>query len=206
MKNNPTNDEIWKEYALFLKKVMEEKGLSPSTLAPLVGVHRTTLSRFFRLESLVRAEHFFPLVDALGLEISFKRYDGKELDLSGINTVCNLTMETLIDDSIAILKNEDGELFIDLKSVCNTLGVSWPNQLGDLTDNKDLFDKSFAASYIDSKKDFHKTTVMPLMYAPGWILTIKPPPSPISLRKKVLDDRIQLYEKLMKLVLPGSFS
>lgn len=65
----------WKLFALFFKNAMEAKGYNVSQLAEKIGVHRSTLKRFFDLEFPLKFDTILALIHALELNIFFETRD-----------------------------------------------------------------------------------------------------------------------------------
>src|SRR5690606_33351494 len=76
MKNikNPQG-EHWKAFALFLEKAMEHKGMNRTQLAEKIGVHSSTIKRFFELEFCVKFDVVLAIIHALELNIFFESRD-----------------------------------------------------------------------------------------------------------------------------------
>lgn len=81
MKKENTTGEHWKVFALFFKNAMESKGMNQSQLvkeinknrASDVKAHRSTIKRFFDLESCAKFDTVLEVSEALGLNIEFKK-------------------------------------------------------------------------------------------------------------------------------------
>lgn len=81
MENTFNKGEHWKAFALFFKNAMDAKGLNQSQLAEKVGVHRSTLKRFFELEFCLKFDTILAIVHALELNLFFEsRDDSAELN------------------------------------------------------------------------------------------------------------------------------
>lgn len=75
MSNKNTQGEHWKAFALFLQNAMEAKGINRTQLAQKIGVHSSTIKRFFELEFCVRFDVVLAIIHALDLNIFFKTHD-----------------------------------------------------------------------------------------------------------------------------------
>lgn len=78
-KNQPS--EHWKVFALFFKEITENKGWSNSQLANKVGVHRSTINRFFDLDFPLKFDVILKIAQALELNIFFESRNS-ETDLN----------------------------------------------------------------------------------------------------------------------------
>ena len=69
--------EHWKLRALFLENAMKHKGMNRTQLAEKVGVHSSTIKRFFELEFCLKFDTVLAIAKELELDISFKTRDPK---------------------------------------------------------------------------------------------------------------------------------
>lgn len=83
--------EQWKAFALFFKKAMESKGMNQSQLAEKVGIHRSSLKRFFDLEFALKFDTVLAIIHALELNIFFETRD----ESSNLNKWFENAMEEL---------------------------------------------------------------------------------------------------------------
>lgn len=92
MKNLKTpQGEHCKVLALFFKEVMEARQMSQSQLAEKVGIHRSTIKRFFDLEFCLRFDLVIKIVQALELNMFFETRDSK----TDLNIAFEKAMEQL---------------------------------------------------------------------------------------------------------------
>ncbi|MBK5213380.1 MAG: helix-turn-helix transcriptional regulator [Flavobacteriaceae bacterium] len=75
MSNKTPQGEHWKAFALFLEKAMNAQGMNRTQLAEKVGVHSSTIKRFFELEFCVKFDVVLKMVHALQLNIFFESQD-----------------------------------------------------------------------------------------------------------------------------------
>lgn len=75
MENTFNKGEHWKAFALFFRNAMKAKGMNQSQLADKVGVHRSTLKRFFELEFPLKFDVVLAIVHALELNMFFESRD-----------------------------------------------------------------------------------------------------------------------------------
>ncbi len=72
MNNENTQGEYWKVLALFFENAMKAKGMNRTQLAEQVGVHSSTIKRFFELEFCLKFDVVLDIVRALELNIFFE--------------------------------------------------------------------------------------------------------------------------------------
>tara|TARA_A100000171_G_C2111354_1_gene135224 strand:+ start:608 stop:946 length:339 start_codon:yes stop_codon:yes gene_type:complete len=78
-KNEPS--EHWKVFALFFQEAMKDKEMNSSQLAEKIGVHRSTLKRFFDLDFPLKFDVILKIVHALELNLFFESRNS-ETDLN----------------------------------------------------------------------------------------------------------------------------
>jgi DNA-binding phage protein len=69
---NINKGEHWKAFALFLENAMKAQGMNRTQLAEKIGVHSSTIKRFFELEFCVKFDVVLAIVHALELKIFFE--------------------------------------------------------------------------------------------------------------------------------------
>lgn len=69
MNNQNTQGEHWKAFALFLENAMIAQGMNRTQLAKKVGVHSSTIKRFFELEFCVKLDLMIKIAEALELNV-----------------------------------------------------------------------------------------------------------------------------------------
>ena len=70
--NQTTQGDQWKSIALLLENVMKHKGMNRAQLAGKVGVHRSTIKRFFELDFCLRFDIVLSIAKELELNILFE--------------------------------------------------------------------------------------------------------------------------------------
>ena len=75
MRDQYNKSEGWKVFALYFKNAMKAKGMNQSQLAEKVGVHRSTLKRFFELDFCLKFDVILAIVQALDLNVFFESRD-----------------------------------------------------------------------------------------------------------------------------------
>ncbi len=75
MTNQNTQGEHWKAFALFLENAMTAKGMNRTQLASKIGVHRSTIKRFFDLDFCLKFDDVLKIIQALELNIFFETKD-----------------------------------------------------------------------------------------------------------------------------------
>lgn len=91
MQNQDKPSEHWKVFALFFKEVMDSKKLTTSALALKIGVHRSTLKRFFDLDFPLKFDVILKIAEALDLNMFFETKDSK----TNLNQLFENAMERL---------------------------------------------------------------------------------------------------------------
>lgn len=75
MSNQNAQGEHWKAFALFLENAMKHKGMNRTQLAEAIGVHSSTIKRFFELEFCLKFDVVLAIIKELELNIFFETRD-----------------------------------------------------------------------------------------------------------------------------------
>lgn len=107
------------------------------------------------------------------------------------------TLITRINDvAIAATSNEQGEVLIPIRPICDALGVSYERQY------RKVYDDEFLSSVValrattgtDGKK--YEMVCLPLQYVFGWLFTINPANVSEEARPAVKRYRLECYDAL----------
>ena len=75
--NQIPQGEQWKLLALFLENAMKHKGMNRTQLGEKVGVHSSTIKRFFELDFCLKFDTVLAIAKELDLDIYFKSKKSK---------------------------------------------------------------------------------------------------------------------------------
>lgn len=107
------------------------------------------------------------------------------------------TMITRINDvAIAATSNEQGEVLIPIRPICDALGVEYSRQLKKIKDDKFLRSVVGVTPTTGADGKTYEMACIPLQYVFGWLFTINPANVSEEARPAVEKYRLECYDAL----------
>lgn len=107
------------------------------------------------------------------------------------------TMITRINDvAIAATSNEQGEVLIPIRPICDALGVAYPRQYGKIKDDETLAPTVTLRVTVGADGKQREMVCLPLRFIFGWLFTINPANVSEEAKESVMRYRLECYNAL----------
>lgn len=107
------------------------------------------------------------------------------------------TLITRINDvAIAATSNEQGEVLIPIRPICDALGVAYPRQYGKIKDDETLAPTVTLRVTVGADGKQREMVCLPLRFIFGWLFTINPANVSEEAKESVMRYRLECYNAL----------